>query len=383
MSGKDRGMRSKSKRIIGAVAAAGLLAGAAVTGASTAATAATGGVGWGTFGDTSTAYKGTFIQDGNVIICAEAGIAFPTNALRNAGLVDAAWMNANYTNAWGQHPNVTPNQVAGINRLMSEVGGTQDPNKGAAMEYAVRAVLYPAVADYNWIDQPMGSVSEAINWDFYSSAGSANVAAMQSYTTQYINLINSTTAGTGSTGSGVLTFTVDSTNNYSGTVMMDGTDGSTGSITLTNGIFVETGTDTLTNAVADTAYAVTGAAPDDNPTYKISGSGTFTAPGTSGYAPNVTAWLSNSGQQDSLGMGAKATNKPFTVSGEDPMVRSTVFSPIVHTTAKAFTQKGEKFHDVLKFSTVANPDGTTHAWAQKGANYAPPDGNRYCLRPVR
>ena len=94
-----------------------------------AASAATGGVGWGTFGSTATAYKGFFVQDGVNIICAEAGKPTPTNTLSNIGLQGTAWVNANMSDAYGNHPNLSDNQMAGVNRILQENQNTSDNDR--------------------------------------------------------------------------------------------------------------------------------------------------------------------------------------------------------------------------------------------------------------
>lgn len=332
--------------------------------------AASGGVGWGTFGSTATAYKGFFVSDGVNVICAEAGKPTPTNALSNVGLQGTSWINANLSDAYGNHPNLSDNQVAGINRILQENQNTSDKNTAAAMEYAVRAVLYPMDADLNWSGGHSGSMNAAINYDLYSTAGPANVAAIQGIAANLVNVANSTTAGSGSTGSGTLTFDVNNNDNYLGTVTMVGTAGSTGSITLTNGVFTDTGSATKTDAVEGAAYPVRGVPPtSDGSPYKISGTGTFTAPGSSGYAANLTVFTSGSGQQASVGAGGNAVNTPFNVSGEDPQDRSVTFQPIVTTTATTFVQQGEKFQDALTFGTQADSTGTNNSWFQDSLGY--------------
>ncbi|MDZ5146320.1 hypothetical protein [Microbacterium testaceum] len=314
------------------------------------AEAATGGVGWGTFGNTSSKYAGTFTEDGARLVCGQPGAAYPTGYLNNAGY-------------WDSYNGVTGNQLAGINRVLSENIDTGDRNTAAALEYAVARVVDPNAGHRNFAGQYMASYDDVINFDLYSTAGSGNVQAIQRIANDLVNTINSTTAGSGGQGSGRLDFAVDAANNYNGTVTMNGTAGSVGTITLTNGVFTDTGSNTH-EAVAGAAYGVRGVPPtEDGAPYKISGTGRFTPPGQEGYAANVRVWNPTvNGQQRSLSPGEKVGPQVFDVSGGDPQDRATTFRPVLSTTAQAFVQRGAPFSDTVRFSTVADSNGLNNPW---------------------
>lgn len=354
--------RASNKGVFKKVAASIAVASIALTGvvALTApASAAEAGVGVGEWPSTFMAYKGTFQQDGVRMVCGDPGATYPTDRLVNSGTV-SNWKG------------VTGNQLAGINRVLHQYVNTGDPLLAAGLQYAVAHVVEPSHDGIAFDGSNHGDLNSVINYDLYSQVGgSGGVSTVQNHTWNIVNEINSTTAGSGSTGSGSLVFTVDGGNNYNGTVEMDGTAGSTGTITLSNGVFVANGTNTIA-ATEGVVYQVRGQAPDDASPYKISGTGSFTAPGTSGYAANVTVWKSNSGQQDSLSPGSMAVNSPFNVAGEDPSVRGVQFLPVLGTTAESFIQEGENFTDVLQFSTVADDNGTNNDWFQsRSGNFAP------------
>lgn len=314
-----------------------------------AADAATGGVGWGTFGGHDVKYAGTFTENGARIVCGQPGALYPTGQLNDAGF-------------WTNYNGVTGDQLAGINRVLTENIDTEDRNTAAALEYAIARTVDPNASHTNWSGQWM-PYDDVINYDLYSTAGRDNVSTIQRLANEMVDTINSTTAGSGGTGSGTLDFAVDARNNYNGTVAMHGTPGSTGTITLTNGVFTDTGSNTH-DAVEGASYGVRGVAPtEDGTPYKITGTGHFTPPGQEGYAANVHVWTPTvDGQQRSLSPGEKAAPQPFDVAGGDPTNRSTTFQPVLTTTAQAFVQRGEAFTDTVRFSTAADAAGVNNSW---------------------
>lgn len=368
-------LSTRVRRIIAGIAVAVAIVGVSIA-IVPAADAATPGVGWGNWNNGTSGYypyKGTFTTQstGARSVCGEIGKAVPSSGDSYIGVQGTGWINANLSTSWGAHPNVNDNQVAGLNRVIQENVNTGDRNTAAALEFAVQSSLYGGYFDTSGNSHP--SLWDLVNYTLVRSAGSANVNTITSIAQNLINEINSTTAGSGGTGSGLLQFTVSPRNNYNGTVTMNGTSGSTGTITLTNGKFLSTGTNTLNGAVEGASYQVTGVPPTtDGAPYKISGSGTFTAPGNSGYAPNVGVYLAASGQQSSLGVGGMVSNQPFNVSGIDPMERSTVFQPVLTTTATQFVARGDVPTDQVTFSTTADASGTNNPWfVSPSGNYAP------------
>ena len=169
-------------------------------------------------------------------------------------------------------------------------------------------------------------------------------------------------AGATGSGTGLLVFDVDESNNYLGTVTVSSLSPSTatGTLTLTNGIFLATGTSSLSGATAGMTLDVQGVPPtDDGEPYKISGVGNFTAGG--GWRGEVGVYTTP-GAQPLAGPGRRAVSN-FQVEGTDPADRSTVFQPALTTeVASKFIEPRQPFDDVVTFTTVPAADGLNNPW---------------------
>ncbi len=145
-------------------------------------------------------------------------------------------------------------------------------------------------------------------------------------------------------------------------------------ITLTNGVFDSTGTNTLTNATSNTDYAIHGVPPtDDGAPYKISGTFTLKAGSGSVWPASINLYTYSEGAQRMAGaLGPVSTEQTINGSFSDPDSRSTVFLPIVKTTAVQFVKKGEKFTDQWNFGTQPDAKGLDNGWYQSptSGNYA-------------
>ncbi|MBD8104800.1 thioester domain-containing protein, partial [Plantibacter sp. CFBP 8775] len=139
----------------------------------------------------------------------------------------------------------------------------------------------------------------------------------------------SVTAGaTDGAGGGLLSLNVDTTNNYEGTLEVSelAPADATGTITLTNGVFTDTGSATIAGVTNGMVLPVRGNPEDGVTDYKISGTGTFSK--SSGYAGQIGVYQSAGGaQQHTAGPGPKA-ELSFQLSTGDPMNRSTLFQPV-------------------------------------------------------
>lgn len=168
-------------------------------------------------------------------------------------------------------------------------------------------------------------------------------------------------AGSTGSGTGSLDFSVDENNNYLGTVTVVGLNPSTatGTLTLTNGIFLASGTNVLAGATAGMTLDVQGVPPaDDGEPYKISGVGDFTAGG--GWRGEVAVYTTP-GAQPLGGPGRPSVNN-FQILGLDPADRATVFQPALTTqVASKFIEPGQPFDDVVTFTTVP-ADGLNNPW---------------------
>lgn len=342
-------------RVVAAAAlSVALVAGGAVV-AATPAEAATQGTGFGTMGDRSYKYAGTFREDGYDIVCGQPGADYPTAHLNNDGL-------------WTNYNGVAGNQLAGINRVLTENAGTSDQVTAAGLEYAIARTVDPNGALTAFGGARQSSYNAVINYDLVGRFGSGTVRAVQQKADELKQIIDTTVAGSGGGGSGQLNFALDPRNNYAGTVEMDGTPGSVGSITLDHGVFDDTGLSTRDNVQEGAVYGLRGVPDDNGVYYKITGRGSFTAPGQEGYAANVRVWTPTvSGQQRSLSAGEKVGPASFDVTGFDPADRSTVFQPVLSTTAQAFVKKGQSFTDTVRFSTAPDAAGLDNPWYRSPA----------------
>lgn len=169
-------------------------------------------------------------------------------------------------------------------------------------------------------------------------------------------------AGSTGSGTGRLVFAVDEGNNYLGTMTVDSLSPSTatGTLTLTNGIFLANGTNVLAGATAGMTLDIQGVPPtDDGEPYKMSGVGDFTAGG--GWRGEVAVYTTP-GAQPLGGPGRRAVNN-FQISGIDPADRATVFQPALTTqVASKFIEPGQPFDDMVTFTTVPAADGLNNPW---------------------
>lgn len=263
-------------------------------------------------------------------------------------------------------------------------GGASGPAMSATANARVSWAIatYGQSSDRNWtsaVAMYVWSLADPTEYNSHGMSGDSwyigRVPSAQRNTVR-ANLAtiraNDDTIVAGSTGSGTgsLDFSVDENNNYLGTVTVVGLNPSTatGTLTLTNGIFLANGTNLLAGATAGMTLDVQGVPPtDDGEPYKISGVGDFTAGG--GWRGEVAVYTT-SGAQPLGGPGRPSVNN-FQILGLDPADRSTVFQPALTTeVASKFIEPGQPFDDVVTFTTVAAADGLNNPWYQRlSGNY--------------
>ena len=285
--------------------------------------------------------------------CIEPGEPVPTGTTSDRGIT-------------GNVSGLTAKELTGINLLVSKYGQTSDPVKAAAVSWAVKAVVNwsETISAYGYQGN---SLAGAINWTFYSLSPENNQQIQNLAVAYYTEAIN-VTPGVLS-GSGPLDFKVDTRNNYEGAVtakLPASANGSTGTLQLTNGVFVDTGNKTLAGAKPGTAYKVRGVPPTDNGApYKISGTGTFTG---TGHAAAVRLFTTP-GQQSTAGPGG---TPEFTAAGADPMLRVSAFAPVATSAAPRFAKPGDSLTDTATFSLVADKNGRVNEWFRNSkGEYAP------------
>lgn len=339
--GRRQSVRTISTRVVAAAAAiaAGLLLPLAVA---SPAQAATHAVGFTWNGD-RTSWLGSYNPNngpGEQVYCLQISAGPPTNRQDT--------YQVGYQ-TWGGDPDTN----ARVNYVISNYGQTGDPVNSAA------------TALYVW-SQLDSATFNSRGLDYYATRANGSKAAVEA---QY-NAISSDAAGITAgqtTPQGSLDFAVDAQNNFTGTLTANGLPaGSTGVVTLTNGTFDSTGTNSAGGVQAGQPLAVTGVPPAGSKTYKISATGTFTS--GSSYAGDVMVY-NTPGRQATAGQGERAS---FTLTGQDPNDRSSVFLPVLSTqVSSTYVPTGQTFGDTLTFSTAPDAGGTNNPWHQNGlGNYS-------------
>lgn len=354
--GRAEKPRHKSRRPL-LVRTGAFLASLAVVGGGVAisetANAADQAAGFGGYNESFGGYIGSLVlPDGSLGYCIHPASGDGTGST-SAGVVGG------YVDYNGNPLSATALQQ--LNYVFATYGQQHD----ATIDQAVSLFSYAWTGSYD-AGHPIGSLQLGAK---YLAAG--NQAILDEYTTIWNFAQNTAHYGGTTTGNGKLTFAVDGTDNYHGTVTMVGTAGSTGSETLTNGVFTDStftqnlGT-TATGVVEGKALYVKGVPPkSDGSPYKISGAGSFLAPGTGGYAATITVYQTGGGQ-DLGSAGTKTQNAPFAVSGSDPQFRSVTFQPAATTKVGAtYVTTGGDLVDVVQPKTVADSTGTNNPFAQR------------------
>lgn len=341
----------------------GLTVAAGAVAVAPAATAASDAYGVGELSGSVIGWQGSMrTADGSYVFCTDPGTDFPYGGDTPRG----------YVTSW---KGVSGNRLAGVNRMLNEIADTDRDH--AAANFVVKHVFDPA-AMYRthryprsaaW---PSGNLGRYIEWVLsttYPTDG-GGWRGIRDRALQLLDLVEHTTAGSGGTGSGKLVLAVDDADHYAGTVTMDGTAGSIGTITLTHGVFADTGSASRAGAREGVAYAIRGVPPsDDGEPYRVSATGRFTPPGTGGYRAEIALW--HNPEQNMAASGRTAAPSPFDVVGADTTDRRVAFQPTLSTTAQAYVERGEPFADRVRFATVADADGVDNPWFQGDEGYVP------------
>lgn len=249
---------------------------------------------------------------------------------------------------------VSGDSLKRLNYVVSRWGQTSDTNQAAA----VSAYVYSVTSANN--NGPHGH--------YIGSNAPAAVRDLFNKITADANKNFNAVSGNTNTN-GELVFSVNSSDNYRGTVKVRTADtAARGTITLKNGVFTDTKKATRANVKNGDVFNVVGVPPEGKKDYEISGTAAMTRAGGTYYNANIRIYndapslLGNA--QRTIGVGTKGTTPGnFTIKGKDPGYRSAEFSPIVKTVVSTkFVQRGEKFSDKLTFGLAKNPDGTTNQW---------------------
>ncbi|MGW9159313.1 hypothetical protein [Microbacterium sp. NPDC055665] len=261
---------------------------------------------------------------------------------------------------------MTANDQARIGRIVTEYGQTWDNREASAVSFAVKVVANAEAMYRSHSYTGDHNLRDYVNWVLYSSVGGAEARAVADRAQAILDATAGTTAGP-TISSGSVNFTVNPSNNYNGTVSVTvpgNPAGAIATITLTNGVFVTTGTNTLAGASLGTEYEVKGVAPDDGADWKISGTSQI----SSGYSGQLHVWLTGD-KQKTAGPG-KASS--YTATGEDPALRSPDFQPEAISNAPRFVKPGTPLSDTATFRLAADENGRVNEWKKNSkGEFAP------------
>lgn len=291
------------------------------------ADAAERGAGFGTWAPISAyGWHGSMLVGGVHTYCITPGAPAPTGPTTDHGISGSA-------------AGLTPQQLTGINLLVSTYGQTNDPVQAAAVAWAVKAIA-------NW-DETLhafgyrgDSLAGAIHWTFSALAPDADRAVQQRAVAYYDEAMRVPVGATGA--SGAVVFSTDAADHRSGTVRVDATVAATGSLTLDGAVFVDTGTSRLERAVTGTSYAIRTIPPAPGRPYSVSAAGRFSA----GVAAAVRHYTTPGGQQ-TAGPGGTVE---FEVAGADAAPRVPPFPPTITTQVASRFATGGPYVDRVTFA---------------------------------
>ena len=333
--------------------------------ATEAGTLALQGPGFGTWDD-RVGWQGGFVApDGSLVFCAEPGEFNPSGVTTDGGFVTGVVSSTQHGDR-----TLTADDGARLSTIVAEANrlyaaGSLSDREASAVSFAVKFIANPDAMfqSHSWTGGH--DLAGYVNWVLFGEIGGSEARAVADRAQAIIDSTAGITAGAVS-GTGAVRFDVDHVNNYVGTVSVpEAPAGSTGTITLTNGVFVDSGSNVLVGATAGTPYAVRGVPPTaDGAPYKISGTASF----GSGYDGSLHVWDTGT-QQMTIGPGNASS---WTAVGEDPTERVATFQPIIVSEAPRFLEPGEPLIDTATPKLAADEDGVVNEWFKNSAGeYAP------------
>ncbi|MFT4284336.1 MAG: hypothetical protein QM598_05820 [Protaetiibacter sp.] len=297
--------------------------------------------------DQGLGWLGAYREGGQNVYCLEQPLNPPLNTTASYA---GAW-------AWG---GLSTTDAARLNWAISGYGQSTDRRWTAAVQLYVWSLADPTYnshgmsGDTYFVGRAPASEQPLIR---------ANLATIRAGAS---GIFAGSTSGT-ATG----TFQVDPLNNYLGTLTVSvSPTNMTGSITLTNGIFLSTGTNTIAGVTHGQVLQVRGVPTPDGEPYKISAAGTFT--GSFAYGGAIGVWATP-GLQTLGGPGPQGA-PVAQLSAIDPMFRASDFVPeLTSTVSDQVLAPGDAFCDNFTFAAGLNPEaGSVVPWLQDAAGaYAP------------
>lgn len=271
------------------------------------ASAASQGSGFGTWAPLSAyGWHGSMIVDGVHTYCIVPGLPAPTGPSTDQGIR-------------GDAAGLSPQQLAGINHLVTTYGQTDDPVQAASVGWAVKAIADWNTTLHSW-GYPGDSLAGAIDWIFSRLAPEHSAAIQQRAESYYAEGMAVVVPGSDA----ALTVTTDDADPRRGTVRLDGGAGTTAVVTLQNAVFDESGSAELTGVTPGGTHEFVAAAPDDSGApFRVRATATLSAT----IAPAVR-YFTTDNQQSTAGPGGGVQ---YTVEVTDATPRPVVFSPGITT----------------------------------------------------
>ncbi|HKP06710.1 MAG TPA: hypothetical protein VJU58_05605 [Microbacterium sp.] len=293
------------------------------------ADAADRGTGFGTWAPISAyGWHGSMLVDGVHTYCITPGAPAPTGPSTDHGISGSA-------------AGLSSPQLAGINHLVTTYGQTGDAVQAAAVAWAVKAIANREETLHAF-GYRGDSLAGAIHWTM-SALSPQHDRAVQDRAVAYYDEASRIAAGA-VTASGALVFATDAADHRSGTVRVDTTAAATGTITLTNAVFAESGSPTLEAAASGSTYAIRTVPPAEGRSYTVSGIGHFDA----GVASAVRHFTTPGGQETA----GPAGRVRFDVVGADAAPRIPPFAPAISTQVAAWDARGGPYVDEVTFTAA-------------------------------
>lgn len=292
------------------------------------ASAASQGAGFGTWAPLSShGWHGSMLVDGVHTYCILPGLPAPTGESIDHGV---------RTDAGG----LSPQQLAGINLLVSTYGQTHDAVQASAVGWAVKAISNRASTLRAWGyqgDSLAGAVHHSFDRLVPEHAAAVAALAEQYYSEAAAAVVPGSDA--------TLTLTTDPADARRGTVRLDGGAGTTATLTLTNAVFADSGATRLEGATAGVDIPIVAApASGEGTAFTVHASARLSA----AFAPAVR-YVTTPGQQDTAGPGGAVE---YVVDTHDEAPRPVVFSPSITTQVAAPEVEGGPFVDDVTVSAV-------------------------------
>ncbi|WP_125131393.1 hypothetical protein [Microbacterium sp. 10M-3C3] len=307
-----------------------------VVGAPTRAQAASQGTGFGTWAPLSAyGWHGSMLVDGVHTYCILPGLPAPTGPSTDHGVRPDAG-------------GLSPQQLVGINRIVTAYGQTGDPVQAAAVGWAVKAVADRTTTLHGW-GYTGDSLTGAIEWVFSRFAPEHAGAVAQRAEAYYTEALATPVPG----ADGGIALTTDAGDPRRGTVQLSGGAGTVAAVSLVNATFVEGGGTTRDGVAPGTSLDIVAAPPtEDGAPYAVIARATYTAQ----FAPAVR-YVTTDGQQSTAGPGGGVS---YTVEATDAAPRPVVFSPGITTQVPAPEVEQGPFVDDV---TLAPVEGV---WPRRG-----------------